>query len=62
MPQKCNPFLQSLTGRILKLVFVVNLYEPCVSNKTVNGKHFTIIWYLENLNFSNEDPEEVTKC
>ena len=28
--------------------FELNQYHICVVNKVVNGKHFTLVWYMDN--------------
>jgi hypothetical protein len=35
--------------------FVVNPYDPCVANKTVNGKQFSITWYVDDLRLCHVD-------
>ena len=50
-----------LADTLKKEGFVLNPYDPCVANKTINGKQFTICWYVDDLKLSHEDPEEVTK-
>jgi hypothetical protein len=39
--------------------FVVNPYGPCVANKMVNGKQFTITWHVEDLKLSHVDVKVV---
>ena len=41
--------------------FVVNPYNPCVTNKWVNGSQITIVWHVDNLKISHTDPAEVTE-
>jgi hypothetical protein len=41
------------TFLIDKLGFVVNKYDGCVVNKTINGKQCTIVWHVDNLNMSH---------
>jgi hypothetical protein len=41
--------------------FVVNPYDPCVANKTVNGKQFTITWHVDDLKLSHVDVNVVDK-
>ena len=38
----------------------LNLYGPCVSNKTIKGKQMTVYWHVEYLKVSHVDPKEVT--
>ena len=40
--------------------FKRNPYDFCVVNKTVNGKQLTIVWYVDDLKVSHEDPNVVS--
>ena len=31
-----------------KIGFTINLYERCVLNKVINGKQFTLTWYIDD--------------
>ena len=42
-----------LTGR---LGFIINPYDECVANKTINGHQCTIAWYVDDLKISHRDP------
>jgi hypothetical protein len=48
------------TGTLQKMRFVLNEYDPCVANMTINDKQCTIAWYVDNTKISHEDPEVVT--
>lgn len=37
--------------------FKVNPYDPCVVNRTVNGKQHTVTWHVDNLKSSHADPK-----
>jgi hypothetical protein len=37
--------------------FKVNPYNPCVANRTVNGKQHTVTWHVNDLNSSHVDPK-----
>ena len=39
--------------------FKVNPYDPCVVNKTINGKQCTVCFYVDDLKISHKDPEVV---
>ena len=39
----------------------MNPYDPCVANKMVNGKQFTVVWHVDDLKVSHADSNEVTK-
>ena len=41
--------------------FVLNKYDPCVANKIIKEKQFTICWYVDDLKLSHQDPNEVTR-
>jgi len=32
---------------------MLNDYDKCVGNKTINGKQFTIIWHINDLKISH---------
>ena len=32
----------------------------CMVNKIINGKQYTIVWHVDDLKISHEDPEVVT--
>ena len=38
----------------------MNPYEPCLWNKNINGKKFTIIFHVDDLELSHVDPSVVT--
>ena len=40
--------------------FKLNRYDHCVANKTINGKKYTICWYVDNTKISHVDPAVVT--
>jgi hypothetical protein len=42
------------------MVFALNPYDPCVANKDINGKQFTIAWYVDDSKISHVKPEVVT--
>ena len=41
--------------------FILNKYNPCLANKIINGKQFTICCHVDDLKLSHEDPNEITK-
>ena len=41
--------------------FVINPYDRCVANKSINGKQCTIVWYVDDNKVSHEDPNVVTE-
>jgi hypothetical protein len=54
-------FYQKLLGDLEKNGFTLNLYDPCVANKMVNGKQLTVTWHVDDLKLSHVDENEVTK-
>jgi hypothetical protein len=46
---------------IKSIGFVVNLYDPCVANKDINGKQFTLVWHVDDVKMSHVDSTEVDK-
>ena len=53
-------FNKKLGDDLEKNGFQVNLYDPCVANKQVNGHQMTIVWHVDDLNVSHKDPWEAT--
>ena len=41
--------------------FELNPYDNCVANKVVDGKQFTICWYVDDIKLSHVSETEVTK-
>ena len=50
-----------LANTLVREGFKINAYDPCIANKIVNGKQFTICWYVDDLKLSHTDPSEVSK-
>ena len=42
-----------------KLGFILNPYDLCVANKTVNGNQLTILWYVDDLKISHVEKKVV---
>lgn len=40
--------------------FIINPYDRCVANKTINGEQCTIAWYVDDNKLSHKDPKVVT--
>ena len=53
-------FWRRLSSQLSEWGFEANPYDPCVANKTINGKQCTILWHVDDLKISHEDPEVVT--
>ena len=41
--------------------FIINLYDPCIANKMINGHQMTVVWHVDDLKISHKHPWEVTK-
>ena len=44
-----NLFTENLT----EMGFEINPYDTCVANKMINGKQYTIVWYVDDLKVSH---------
>ena len=53
-------FYKRLRSDLEDMGFEVNPYDPCVTNKTVNGKQMTIRWHVDDLKVSHLDKNAVT--
>ncbi len=54
-------FYKKLVSNLESTGFKVNPYDPCVTNKTVNGTQMTVCSHVDDLKVSHVDPKEVTK-
>ena len=54
-------FYCKLVGDLEAEGFEINLYNPCVANKLINGKQMAIIWHVDDLKISHVDRFKVTK-
>jgi hypothetical protein len=50
----------TLSTVLRKDSFIANPYDPCVMNKTINGKQCTILWHVDDLKISHVDLNVVT--
>ena len=48
-------------GSLAKMGFKINPCDKCVTNKMINGKQMTIVWYVDDCKVSHVDANEVTK-
>jgi hypothetical protein len=53
-------FWEHLSSKLASWGFVVNPYDQCVANKTINGTQCTIIWHVDDLKISHVDKDVVT--
>ena len=54
-------FHHKLVGYMEAKTLKIDPYDPYVTHKVVNGKHFTIICHMYDLKLPHEDPKEATK-
>jgi hypothetical protein len=54
-------FWKDLSGKLRKWGFEVNPYDWCVANKTVSSKQCTILWHVDDIKISHEDPKVVSQ-
>ena len=45
---------------IRSIGFELNPYDPCVSNKMVDGHQLTICWHVDDLFIGHKNPQTVT--
>jgi hypothetical protein len=53
-------FWQNLSSQLKKWGFMINPYDFCVANKTINGKQCTIVWHVDDLKITHVDLAVVT--
>ena len=53
-------FYQNSVGDLMIIGFELNPYEPCVVNKTINGKQLTLVWHVNDIKSSHVEAEAVT--
>jgi hypothetical protein len=53
-------FWKKLSNQLQEWGFTINPYDWCVANKTVHGKQCTVLWHVDDLKISHEDPDVVT--
>jgi hypothetical protein len=54
-------FYLKFVGDIESQGFTLNPYDPCVVNKVINGKQFTVVWHVDDIKMSHVDEKEVSK-
>ena len=45
----------------MRIGFELNPYDPCIANKTINGKQLTLVWHFSNIKASHVEAEVVTR-
>ena len=53
-------FWRKLSAKLQEWGFVINPYDWCVANKTVDGKQCTILWHVDDLKISHVDHKVVS--
>jgi hypothetical protein len=54
-------FWQNLSTQLQEWGFMINPYDFCVANKTIDGKQCTVVWHVDDLKISHVDPQVVTR-
>ena len=54
-------FLPQNSPRYGNYGFVINHYEPCVTNRIINGIQMAVVWYVNDIKIFLKDLKEVTK-
>ena len=52
---------KKLRSELEEMGFVVNEYDPCVANCTVEGSQLTVTWHVDDLKVSHVNPNVVSK-
>ncbi len=61
MLQSALLFYKKLRKDLEEYDFKVNPYDPCIANKMINGKQFTVAWHVDDLKISHENSKEIDK-
>jgi hypothetical protein len=54
-------FYLKFVGGIESQGFALNPYDPCVANKVINGKQFTVVWHVDDIKILHADEKEVSR-
>ena len=52
-------FWKKLTKELETIGFTINPYDWCVANQTINGSQCTVVWHVDDLKISHQDPNIV---
>jgi len=52
-------FYNKLKTDLIKNGFKLNSYDPCLTNKLVNGNQLTVSWHVDELKVSKKDSKAV---
>ena len=50
-------FYQKFVGDLMNIGLELNPYDPCVANKTINGKQLTLVWHVDDIKASHVEVE-----
>ena len=50
-------FYEKLATDLQEAGYQINPYDPCVTNKMINGKQHTVSWHVDDLKFSHKSPK-----
>ena len=54
-------FYQKFVGDLMTIGFELNPYDPCVANKTINGKQLTLVWHVDDIKESHVESDVFTR-
>jgi hypothetical protein len=54
-------FYQKLVSELRSMGFIINPYDPCVTNKIVNGNQLTLQWHIDDLMISHVNVMAINK-
>lgn len=54
-------FYKELSSDLIRIGFILNIYDRFVVNKMVKRKQMTIVWHVDNLKISYNNSKEVTR-
>ena len=49
------------SSTLVQMGFVLNPYDACIANSTIDGSQCTIAWYVDDTKISHVDPKVVTR-
>ena len=54
-------YYKKLSKELREYRFLINPYNPCVTNKWTDGRQLTVVWHVDDMKVSHKNKEEVTK-
>ena len=55
-------FYEKLVSDLKSRGFIINPYDPCIANMTINGKQMTMTWPFNDLKILHVGADEVSKA